>query len=226
LDKREEVAHKLARVRRWLSEQHQPALLVRQRSNFAWITAGGRSHVNSARDTGAAALLITANRFVLLASNIEAQRLVDEELVDVPVDVAPYPWHDDDGERRLIAGIVGSGAAPVVDSEPGVAAAVAGLRATLLGPEIRRLEQLGEITSGIVEAVCRRIEPGETEHEVAAQLHAAAVAHGARVPVCLIAADDRIALAGDVLQLGLVRIQLEAVVDERAGDREPDGRYP
>ena len=30
--------------------------------------------------------------------------------------------------------------------------------------------------------------------------------------------------AGDVLQLGLVRIQLEAVEDEHAGDREPDRR--
>ena len=37
-----------------------------------------------------------------------------------------------------------------------------------------------------------------------------------------VAAHDRIARAGDVLQLGLVRIQLEAVEDEHAGDREPD----
>ena len=39
-----------------------------------------------------------------------------------------------------------------------------------------------------------------------------------------VAAHDRVARAGDVLQLGLVRIQLEAVEDEHAGDREPDRR--
>ena len=39
-----------------------------------------------------------------------------------------------------------------------------------------------------------------------------------------VAADDCIALSGDVLHLGLVRVQLKAVEDEHAGDQEPNCR--
>src|SRR5437667_354647 len=38
-----------------------------------------------------------------------------------------------------------------------------------------------------------------------------------------VASDDRVAAARDVLHLRLVRVQLEAVEHEHAGDRESDG---
>lgn len=193
LKKHHEIDYKLNRVRGWLHEQRHPGLLLRQRSNFAWITAGGRSHVNAATSTGAAAILVTPDRFVLLASNIEARRLIEEELIGVPIEVAEYPWHDGDGERQRLAELVGDVATLALDSEPAVAAAVAALRAALLEPEVRRFEELGRLTGQWVEEVCWRVEPGQTEHEVAAQVHTAALARGARVPVCLVAADDRIA---------------------------------
>jgi antitoxin VapB len=192
MDRGSEAAHKVERVRRWMREQGRPATVIRQRNNFSWITAGGRSHVSTARDAGAAAVVVTAERFVLVASNIEARRLADEELVGVPVDVLEFPWHAADGELGALARAIGDGASACNDGMPDVAAAIAALRASLLDPEIRRAERLGRETADLVEGVCRGLAPGTTEDEVAARVHAAAMSVGARVPVCLVAADDRI----------------------------------
>lgn len=193
MDRREEVGRKLERVRGWLAAERRPALLVRQRTNFAWLTAGGRSHVSTARDAGAGALLVTPDRFVLVASTIEARRLSDEELASLPVEVAEYDWYDDEGERRVLAALTSGRDAPAADTDAAVAAAVLALRTPLLDAEVGRAERLGAETVRIVEGVCRTLERGQTEHEVAAAVHVAALPLGARVPVCLVAADDRIA---------------------------------
>jgi Xaa-Pro aminopeptidase len=192
LTKREEIEHKLDTVRQWLGDQRHGGLLLRQRTNFAWITAGGRSHINTARDGGAGALLITPERFVLVASNIEARRLMEEELSAAPVEVAEYPWHDGDGERQLLDKLMRDHAGLCIDNEPAIGSAVAQMRTSLLESEVCRLEELGRITGQIVEEVCRQLRPGHSEYEVAAYIHAAALPHGARVPVCLVAGDDRI----------------------------------
>ncbi len=192
MDRRAETEHKVERVRRWLREQGRSALVLRQRNNFAWITAGGRSHVNTARDAGVGTLIVTPSRFVLVASNIEARRLAEEELVGVPVEVIDYAWHDADGERRAIDEVIGDAAGASNDGTAAVASSVAALRASLTGPEVHRIEELGRDTARLVEGVCRGLAPGVTEDEVAAKIHAAALAIGARVPVCLVAADERI----------------------------------
>ena len=193
--------------------------MLRQRINFAWLTAGGRSHINTARDSGAGALLITPERFVLLASNIEARRLMEEELTEVPVEVAEYPWHDGDGERQLLDVLTRDHAGLCVDTAPGVGSAVAAMRSSLLEPEVRRLEELGRITGQIVEAVCRQAEPGRTEYDLAASIHVAALSHGARVPVCLVASDDRIAARRHPLPTAraIKTRAMVAVCIERAG---------
>jgi Xaa-Pro aminopeptidase len=187
------VGHKVERVRGWLRAQGQSALVLRQRNNFSWITAGGCSHVSTARDAGAAAIVVTPERFVLVASNIEAERLAQEELVDVPIEVLEFPWHASDGEQRVLGQVIMDGAGACGDGTPAIAAAVAALRAPLLDSEIRRAERLGRSTAELVEAVCRGLTPNVTEDEVAARVHAAALTLGARVPVCLVAADERIA---------------------------------
>lgn len=212
----EEVEAKLERVRAWLRSEARPGLLLRRRANFAWLTAGGRSHVSTANDVGAAAILVTPERVALLANNIEARRLVEEELVGVTVEVAEYPWHQADGERERLAALTGDPAALAVDTDPPVASALAAVRARLLAPEIRRLEELGRLAGRVVEGVCREVEPGVNEDEVAALVHEGALAEGARVPVCLVAADGRIAERRHPLPTGLPirnRVMLAAVVE-------------
>jgi len=219
MDRSMETERKVERVRRWLREQERSALVIRQRNNFAWITAGGRGHVNTARDASVGAIVVTADRVVLVASNIEARRLIEEELVGTRIDVMEYAWHDADGERRLIADVSGSDGSACDDGAPAIASAVAVLRASLLPPEICRVERLGREAAAIVEATCRAIEAGMAEYDVAARVHAAAQAIGARVPVCLVAADDRIGTRRHPLPTGnVVRARaMVAVCIERDG---------
>lgn len=187
-----EIEAKTDRVRRWLVEVGSPGVVLRQRSNFAWLTGGGRSQVNSAKSTGVGSVLITADRVVLLASNIESARLASEEIADGPIECAEYPWHQPEGESRLLERLTGGASAVVSDDDSAVAAAMRGLRASLLPPEVERYRELGALTAAIAEDVCFALAPGETEYEVAARVYAAAASQGIDVPVCLVAADGRI----------------------------------
>ena len=198
----QEVEQKLERLRGWLAESGRAGLLIRRRANFAWLTAGGRSHVSTANDAGAAALLVTADRMVVVASNLEARRLAEEELAGVPVEVVDFPWQEPDGERRALEAAAGDPSKLAADTDPTLAAPLAALRARLLPPEIERYQELGRLASAEVERLCCEIDPGETEDDVAALVQVAGARHGARVPVCLVAADGRIATRRHPLPTG------------------------
>ncbi len=194
MEKIEELHCKLHRVRAWMHDQGVGGLLLRRRPNFAWITCGGQSHVNTATDVGAAAVLITPDRLALVANNIEMERFAAEQVAGLPFDRVDFPWHDAGRQARLIEELTGGGR--LAADTPGYALAADEatqvMRASLLPPEIDRMRGLGRVTTRIIEEVCRRMEPGWTEYRVAAELLAAATAAAVRVPVCLVAADERI----------------------------------
>ena len=194
MDKIEELHRKLQRVRVWMHDQGVGGLILRRRPNFAWITCGGQSHVNTAADVGTATVLITDDRLVLVANNIEMERLAAEQVAGLPFDREDFPWHDATQQARLIQALTRGLrlAADTADHEVAADDAAKAMRASLLPPEIDRMRELGRVTTQIIEEVCRRIEPGWTEYRVAAELLSAATAQAARIPVCLVAADQRI----------------------------------
>lgn len=192
MTKQHEFDEKLARLRRWMSDQKVGAVVLRRRPNFAWITCGGRSHINTAADVGCAGVLVTASRLAVIANSIEAQRLAEEELAGLVVEVLSFPWHEPQKQQPLIEQLAGGAVVSDTDSDGTVEAALKNMRATLLAPEIERLRALGRATTRIVEETCRRLEPGWSEERVAGEVHVLAAAEEARAPVCLIAADERI----------------------------------
>jgi len=200
MDRQEEVSAKLERLRAMMSDRGLSGLLLRDRGNFAWLTAGGLSYVNAGSETGVGALLVTADRFCLVANNIEARRFAEEELVGLDLDVVDYPWHEAWAEREAVAKIIDpasvgrDGPAGAEGAGHDVAAAVTVARGRLLEPEVERYKVLGALTARTTEAVCRRIERGMSEDDVVAMLHHDLAKEGVRAPVCLVAADERIAL--------------------------------
>lgn len=188
----DELRLKLARLRRWLRQQKTPALVLNRRPNFAWITCGGRSYINTAIDSGCASVLVTPEKIVLAANNIEAQRLVDEELAGLPIEVLSYPWNEPHQQRAVLRKAARGEWLSDTDPDGAADAAMKDMRASLFAPEVLRLKEVGRLTGRIVEDVCRRLEPGWTEHRVAADIQSMANSAGARAPVCLVAADQRI----------------------------------
>lgn len=194
MDRYAECDAKLARVRQWMSHKQAGAVLIRRRANFSWLTCGGHSHVPTSTETGAAALVITPDRQYLVASNIELDRLMREQANGLPFEPVGFPWHQPQQQAQRIADLIGSArlASDVAPCDIPADDDLKQLRATLEPGEIQRLRELGKLTSQITEDVCRWLKPGHSEFQIAAEVYRRTVAHGAYLPVCLIAADDRI----------------------------------
>lgn len=196
MQRHEELAAKLDRVRRVARDHDLSAVLLKDRANFAWLTAGGLSYVNGGSEVGVGSLLVTADKVHLIANNIEARRFVEEELVGLDIDVAEFPWHEPDGEAAAIEKLLGPAAigCDIACGMLNVTDAIVAARGAMLEPEIERYRALGSLTARTTEAVCRRIAPGMSEDEVVAMVQHDFAARGVRVPVCLVAADQRLTL--------------------------------
>jgi len=192
MDKPTEFQTKLSNVRRWMRGNNHDAVLLCRRPNFSWITCGGRNYVNRATETGAGAVLVTADRVAVVSNNIESRRFVEEELAGLDIDPVSFPWHEPDKRAAVIEQFAGCTPPCDTDSDGVVEGALGAMRATLLAPEIDRQRAVGQIATRTAESACRALEPGWTEHDVVAHVHAMAAREGANTPVCLVAADQRI----------------------------------
>jgi Xaa-Pro aminopeptidase len=191
-----EVGAKLAAVRGWLGQRDLEAVLIASQAGFAWVTGGGRSHVSIGGAEGIASVLVTAGRAYLITTNIELQRLVDEETAGLPFEGIEYPWHRSEGLAHVIGSVCD--AARIVSDLPTVGLNVADESFTrlrfILGPEeIGRYRALGRDAAEAVEAACREAEPGDTEYDVAARIAFECVRRDILPLVDLVAADERIA---------------------------------
>jgi len=184
---------KQERIRALLARHDLDALLLRRVSSFAWATCGAASYVNTATTTGEAALLITPQGRYLITNNIEAPRLEQEEgLTTQGWQFRVARWHEEQkAVDELTAGLRVGGDGPY----PGVtdlSAELASLRAALTPEEGERFRTLGRLCAAAMDEAARAIRPGQTEHEIAAQLSSATERRGVQPVVNLIATDERI----------------------------------
>lgn len=181
-----------AHLKAFLHSQGLGALVITRHANFAWLT-GGRAFIGTGAESGAAQVLVTPERMLVVTSNIEAGRLQAEELPE-GWGVHSYNWWEDGQPARLIQSLAGGGALGADGPFPGardVEGALAPLRWTLTTEQQRLARTLGQETGQALEAVARSFAPGETEHQVAARIGAALIARGIDPVVRLVAADQR-----------------------------------
>lgn len=194
MTRKEEFAAKLARLREFMSERGYAAVALTTQASYAWLTCGGDNHVVTASEAGVAYLLVTADSVHLLTNNIEAPRQRDEEIGELDIVIHEQIWHEEDREA-LVREIVGDAPLATDGTWPAGAAneagAIARLRWQLLEPEIERYRWVGKRTARALGETAVEIEPGMTEHEVAALLASKLMAHGITPAVLLIAADER-----------------------------------
>jgi Xaa-Pro aminopeptidase len=201
MDRRKEVEAKHNAVVAFLDRTGLDAVVLSQRWNFAWYTAGGQNYVNHASDTGAASLVITRQGASCVTSNIEATRLSREELENTGVAAVPCDWWDGAATVKAFADLLGGKrfAADVnVAGLPGGAQALPGdfdkLRLVLLDSEMARFRAVGKATGEALEQACRAFQHGGTEYELAGQVAQAMWARRLKPHVVLIAGDDRLDL--------------------------------
>lgn len=195
MDRHEEVALKVERVRELMAQEELSAIVLGGATNFAWITAGGDDVVALASERGVATAVITEDGQYVLTDNIEAGRLADEELSGLEFQIVQDEWHKENFVELLDAIVIGDAGA---DGEwlPGAsdyADEIARLRWSLLPPEIDRYRALGQDVSRCLTESCRETEPGQSEFAIAALLTGKLKALDIAPNVILIATDERIA---------------------------------
>lgn len=201
MNRREEVQAKHQTVRDFMVRAGLDAVVLTQRWNFAWLTAGGQNYVNHASDTGVASLVIMKDRAVCVTSNIEATRISREEVPDLGVEVIGCDWWDGAATGKVFADLLRGKKAAVdikVGGLPAEVGALPGdfdkLRLVLLPSEMERLRQIGKTTGEALEWACRKFERGGSEYALAGLVSQAMWSRQLKPHVVLVAGDDRLDL--------------------------------
>jgi len=192
----EEIACKESRVREMMARECIDALAMSSIGNFAWATCGGQNHVGIGAENGVAWVVFTRDAKYVVADNIEARRIAEEEVEGQGFEVRSCPWHTG-GVARLVEEIAAGGVlasdAPLPGSSP-AASLINPLRQSLTVHEVERYRELGNAVGESVAGACREIGPGMTEHEIGSVMGGKLLARGISPLVTLIAVDERIGL--------------------------------
>ena len=170
----EEVILKEQRLRALMSQRGLEAVWIRKQPNFSWCTGGGLNMVGIATEMGVTSLVLTRTGRHLIASNIEAGRMLKEEgLGDLGFQLVEQPWHEEN-DPGLVKKVAGSLARVGTDAPVGDCQNVEGdlrkLRFSLTENEIERYRFLGERLSRTVEKVALGVRPGDAECEIAGRI--------------------------------------------------------
>lgn len=181
-------------VRTFLIENGYDAILLSRVDNFAMATGGRRNYVNLAGDGGASSLLVRREgNPVLVANEIEAPRMIEEELAGFDCDALIFPWFKSSAAQEVAKAYKGTTVSDDGQLGRNVHADLMPLRAMLSETELERYRTYGELAAFAMQSALDAIERGQTEAEIGAALVAAGTGCGFHVPVYLIAADERIA---------------------------------
>jgi len=196
MDRLTEVGIKLERVRKYLNRKHYKGVLLSSAANFAWLTAGGDSHVENDNKLGVASLFVTENKTYIITNNIEAERLLTEELsgVETEFEFAVSNWYDPSGEREILEKLISGGKAAADSAKEGMATLSGdfiSLRYELTEREIERYRWLGKHCGKAIESVGRELNPGMSEQQIEAAIAQKMLADGIQPVVILVAGDDR-----------------------------------
>lgn len=183
------VAERIAAVRHLLERRDAAAIALTTRRDFAWLTLGGLNHVLLASEAGVAPIVVTRDEAVVLAPVNEYERIADEELAGLPLRAVSVPWWDGSAlkhEQRALAG----GGTPLSGDD--VADELEALRTALEPIEHERMRALALSVNTAVDEALAAVAAGRREEQLAGELGERLAGEGARLPVILVAADERI----------------------------------
>jgi len=197
MDKSQERKIKHDRVVEYLRANGLDAVLLGRRCNFSWYTCGGHNHVGLATETGPSFLLVTADGAKVLTNNIEATRLRDEEFPEGEVEIIEFAYYDPAAAAEAFNKAVGSMKVAADCPAPGLEAPLLGrdfdrLRWRLTEAEKDRYRALCKDHVAAIEAVARRVQPGQTENCIAGMIAAELYSRDCNFWAVFVGADQRI----------------------------------
>jgi Xaa-Pro aminopeptidase len=190
-DRRADVDAKTAHVAGLLKEVDCEGLLLLEPENVAWLTSGLAPRGLPDPESYPAVYCNGDARW-LISSNVDSQRLFDEELDGLGFQLKEWPWHlgrsqlltDLIRDRRVACDRALEGTHPIGD-------VLRRPRCVLSPYEVACHRALGQLVAHALEATCRTFNPNDTEREIAAQVSHRLMHRGA-IPLHIgVAADGR-----------------------------------
>lgn len=178
---------RISQLRALYHRRGNSAIVLTQPMNLSWLL-GGRMQIGIAGSGAVCTAVINDAEVVLITNNIEARRLQEEEVGDVPRILA-LPWAD--GEPAVQAQAELAGNAPLLEAD--CAEELQQLRSCLQGTQEQEAAQVAALCSSAVERAVLLIHPGMTEWEASGVLSGCAVANGLIPNVLFTPADEHIA---------------------------------
>jgi len=184
---------RIALIQHLLRKHGWDGILLNRTDNFAMATGGKRNYVSTQSDVGACGIFVpVAGEAHYAGNNVEATRVMDEELASEPCSANCFCWFDDNGADWCARHFSGTLVSDDGSLGTNVHAALAPLRSILLPEECERYREVGRFAAEAMESTLRSVTQGMAENEISARLVYEGQRRGCMVPVSLIAADDRI----------------------------------
>ena len=185
------VSSRIEAIRELLQERNAAAITMDARRDFAWLTLGGQNHILYTSEIGVAPIVVTANDAVILAPVNEFDRIADEEVAGLPLRVVSLPWWKPDATSDWISKAIGhNGGVRLTSSQ--IAEEMVALRSPLTDVEHQRMAWLADVVNTTLDPVMAQVRRGMSEDDLVAETTARFAKRAVRVPVVLVASDDRI----------------------------------
>ncbi|MDQ6874882.1 MAG: peptidase M24 [Actinomycetota bacterium] len=204
-----EVEEKLGRIR-GLLDVGLDAVVLRGPGPVAWLSAGGRTHIEATPAVGVAAVVVTADTVTVVTTANEAPRLQVEELGGLEADWQVHGW-DAELITALPAGPRVGTDLPYADCRD-MSGPLEAARRSLTAAEADRYRVLGIDAATAVTDACGRLGPDSTEHQAAALVAAQLLERGIDPVVLLVAGGDRLSAYRHPLPTGAPVGELVMVV--------------
>ncbi|WP_396611894.1 M24 family metallopeptidase [Haloferax sp. S1W] len=180
----ERLASRAERLDVYLEKQDLEAVWFARPNAFAWLL-GGDNVVDRDAEIGVAAAGYDGDEFHVVTDNIEATRLLHEEVPHEDVRIHQFQWYE--GSLASAVATVSPTPAAADFDVPGFDdVAASELRQPLTEDDIEAYRDLCRDVADAVERVCHELHPDDTEHEVASGLRVTLHAMGIETPVALV----------------------------------------
>lgn len=180
---------KLDRLDAYLSTNDLESAWFATPPTFAWLT-GGSNLVAREGTAGVAAAGYDGDEITVVTSDIEGQRLLDEE-IDADVSLIEHPWHER-GVADAVAEVAATPASADFECADFDRIDRSAVTQPLTDGDVERYRTLARETAQAVEEVARGASPTATERELAAQLHCGLQRRDIESAVVLVGGEDRV----------------------------------
>ncbi|MDM9380665.1 M24 family metallopeptidase [Chlorogloeopsis sp. ULAP01] len=192
-----EVSTKLELIRQTLTETEAVGVRLRGTDWFAWVTAGASNTVLLTIETGIAEVLVTLQDAWVLTDEIEAQRLVDEELpTNFKLNV--NPWADVAVREAFVRDATSGGKIlsdrPIPHVEKRLPPSLKQYKQVMMPSELEQYRQVGQQASEAMTEVLKAAKPTWKEYQLAGAGAEALWAKGLHPALILVAGNRRLPL--------------------------------